>query len=131
MTGHQDAVFGLALLKVLASWFNKYNASYIIENKKLKKDGSLASSSFDKMIKVWNTNDGSLIRNLIGHESAVMNLAVLDNGFLASGSFDLTIKVWNTTNGTVEKSLTDRYDTVLGLAVLKNGYLAASYGNFD
>jgi WD40 repeat protein len=59
----------------------------------------LASGSFDKTIKIWNVNDGSLLSTLIGHSDRVSSLALLADGNLASGSFDLSINVWNTRTG--------------------------------
>ena len=59
------------------------------------KNGDLASGSIDETIKVWNADDGSLIRTL-EHSGDVSALAVLQNGFLVSGSQDNSIiTIWN------------------------------------
>ncbi|MGZ3633556.1 MAG: WD40 repeat domain-containing protein [Parachlamydiaceae bacterium] len=57
-------------------------------------DGTLASGSEDKTIKVWDLQIGSCLKTLKGHKWHVMALAVLGDGTLASGSSDNTIKVW-------------------------------------
>ena len=43
-------------------------------------DGSLASASGDRTIKIWNTINGNLIRTLTGHTDAVLALALLLDG---------------------------------------------------
>ena len=57
-------------------------------------DGNLLSGGADETIKIWNTNDGSLIKSLHGHYGAVLSLTFLLDGSLASGSADKTIKIW-------------------------------------
>ena len=58
-------------------------------------DGSLASGSWDKTIKIWDTIKGIEIKSLTGHTSEVLSLAVLPDGSLASGSADTRIKIWD------------------------------------
>ena len=77
LKGHTSAVFCLVVLP----------------------NGQLASGSFDKTIKIWDTNTGKEIRTLKGHTNSVYCLVVLPNGQLASGSRDQTIKIWDTNTG--------------------------------
>ena len=58
-------------------------------------DGSLASGSHDKTIKIWNVNTGITTKILTGHIDRVVSLAVLNDGSLVSGSNDKTITIWN------------------------------------
>jgi len=62
-------------------------------------DDTLASSSSDRTIKIWDVKSGKCIKTLEGHTNWVRSLAVLKDGTLASGSDDKTIKIWD-----VEKS---------------------------
>ena len=71
------------------------------------------------MIKIWNVNNGSLIRTLTGHTDWINSLAVLPNGYLVSGSSDKTIKIWNTDNGILVRNITG--NVVNTLTVLPNG----------
>jgi WD40 repeat protein len=57
-------------------------------------DGSLASGSGDKTIRIWNLQSGETLQILNGHSGGVFCLAVLENDFLASGSADKTIRIW-------------------------------------
>lgn len=36
----------------------------------------LFSSSWDRNVRIWNVNDGSLLKELVGHESYVYNIAL-------------------------------------------------------
>lgn len=53
------------------------------------------SKAPDNSIKIWNPNDGSLVRTLTEHTMEISDLIVLTNGHLASSSYDNTVKVWN------------------------------------
>ena len=86
-------------------------------------DGTLASGSFDKTIRVWDLNSGQSIKTLTGHTNSVESLAVLLNGSLASGSYP-EIRVWDVNNGQTIKTLTGHANTVFSLAVFLDGTLA-------
>ena len=90
-------------------------------------NGHLASGSYQE-IKVWNTDTGTLVRNLTGHNDDVTALAVLPNGYLAGGSWK-EIKIWNTDTGGLIRTLNGHGDYVYSLVVLENGYLAS--GSWD
>jgi WD40 repeat protein len=57
-------------------------------------DYTLASGSYDKTIKIWDTTSGKELKTLNGHTGSVNSLAVLPDNTLASGSDDRTIKIW-------------------------------------
>ena len=61
----------------------------------------MASGSYDKTIKLWDTKSGQLIRTLKGHTSHILlSVDLLNNGqTLVSGSYDETIKLWNWSTG--------------------------------
>ena len=61
-------------------------------------DGTLASASDDKTIKIWSTS-GTVTRTLTGHTGSVVSLEVLPNGLMASTSADKSIRLWNITTG--------------------------------
>ena len=53
------------------------------------------TGSDDKLIKIWQTHTGLLLRSLRGHMSDILDLAVsCDNRFLASCSNDMDVRVW-------------------------------------
>ncbi len=61
----------------------------------------LSSGSWDRTIKFWDINTGSLIRTLTGHTSDIIySLDMLSDGqTFVSGSEDRTIKLWNVQTG--------------------------------
>jgi len=65
----------------------------------------LASSSYDKTIKLWNKHNGDLLRTLIGNGGEVWTVAFASNNILASGSEDKTIRLWDTNTGYLLKTL--------------------------
>jgi WD40 repeat protein len=54
----------------------------------------LASGSTDKTIKIWDQNNGIIIKTLLGHTESIKSSAVLPSGFLARASDDNTIQIW-------------------------------------
>uniref|UniRef100_H2ZLW4 NLE domain-containing protein n=1 Tax=Ciona savignyi TaxID=51511 RepID=H2ZLW4_CIOSA len=56
----------------------------------------IASASFDKSIKLWNSSSGKFLVSLRGHVNSVYQLAwSADSRLLVSGSGDSTLKVWD------------------------------------
>jgi WD40 repeat protein len=78
---------------------------------RLRDLGMMASASVDHAIRVWNPVDGSLIRILDNHVSAVNDLAVLrgedstESNMLASIGEDRTVRMWHTNTGRLVRSL--------------------------
>ena len=92
-------------------------------------DGTLASGSNDKTIKIWNPKTGVCIHTLQGHTDSVSALAQLIDGTLASGSNDQTIKIWNPKTGVCIRTLQGHTAYVYALAQLADGTLAS--GSYD
>ncbi|KAL4761092.1 uncharacterized protein BDW70DRAFT_168156 [Aspergillus foveolatus] len=66
----------------------------------------LASASFDRTVKIWDTATGSLQRTLDGHNNWVMSAVFShDAQLLASASDDRTVKIWDTATGSLKHTL--------------------------
>ena len=94
-------------------------------------DGRLASGSYDKTIRIWNTDVAMCLITLVGHSDSVEALAILPEGQLASGSHDKTIRIWdvdvrcsNEVGGVCIRVLTGHTESVGALAVMR-GTLAS------
>ena len=88
---------------------------------------SLASVSFDRTIKLWDTEGGELRQTLEGHPLNIHSVAWSPNGrLLASGSWDKTIKVWDVETGKLRRTLTGHSGTVFSVAWSPDGRLLAS-----
>lgn len=79
-------------------------------------DGQLlATCGNDNLVKLWNTTDGSLVRELAGHTCHVYHVAFHPRGeFLISGDLRGNVKQWHVARGTEARSfdagLLYRYD---------------------
>ncbi|RNA24788.1 serine threonine kinase [Brachionus plicatilis] len=92
-------------------------------------NGFLVSSLWDGTINIWNLETNKLIRNLIGHTSAICHtycLHVLGNGELLSASYDRSLKVWNPYDGRVKFTSKLHKSKAIQLAVLPSGNFITS-----
>jgi WD40 repeat protein len=61
---------------------------------------SLASSSADKFIKQWKSDDGSLMKSYEGHTGAVLGVGWSPDGKqIVSAGADSSLKIWNVDSG--------------------------------
>lgn len=93
----------------------------------------LASGSVDKTIKLWDTENGYLLRTIDSqHADQIQSVAFSPDGkLLASGSWDLTIKLWEVSNGKELSKLTGHTHWINSVAFSPDGKLLASGADDD
>jgi Tol biopolymer transport system component len=108
LTGHKDAILDIA---------------WSPDNK------ILATSGYDRLIKLWDALTGKEIRSLRDHSDAVYGLAFSPDGkYLASGAADRAVKVWEVATGIRLFSLGEATDWVYAVAWSPDGRHIAAAG---
>ncbi len=87
-------------------------------------DGTLLSVGDDRLVHVWDSNDGSELAKWSGHQAPVLSIAVR-GGTVATGSLDGEVRLWEATTGT-SRVLAKHKGPVRALAFTKSDELASS-----
>jgi WD40 repeat protein len=108
ISGHADCIYGLAI----------------------SPDGkTIATSSYDKMIYLWDSATGKEIRRLKDHIDAVYALSFSPDGKrVASASADRSVKVWDVSSGERLYTLSDATDGLNSVAFSPDGKWIAAAG---
>ncbi|NJK34039.1 MAG: WD40 repeat domain-containing protein [Oscillatoriales cyanobacterium SM2_2_1] len=89
-------------------------------------DGRVLAAASGRMVKLWRTADGTLLRSLEGHDSRVTRITHSPDGrVLASASTDGTIRLWLANGGSL-RTLKGHSAPVLALAYAPDGRTLAS-----
>jgi WD40 repeat protein len=90
---------------------------------------TLASSSRDATVRLWEVATGKLTRALTKHADDVYSVIYSPDGrTLATASGDKTISLWDASSGEVRRTLTGHEDVVRAAAFSPDGKLLASCG---
>jgi WD40 repeat protein len=82
----------------------------------------LASASFDRTLRVWETSTGRVIQELKGHTGRVTTTKFSRNGFsLLSGARDRTLRLWDIRSGTTLWTDEKHEQTLSSVAVSVDG----------
>jgi eukaryotic-like serine/threonine-protein kinase len=91
---------------------------------------TLASSSDDHTIKLWDASTGALIRTLTGHSSLVTSIAFSPDGkLIASASFDSNVGLWDAATGARLAFLKGHTQRLRSVCFSPDGRMVASAGN--
>ena len=90
---------------------------------------AIATSSYDKLIKLWDIDSGKEIRTLKDHIDAVYALEFTPDGKrLVSGGADRTVKIWNVATGERLYTFGEPADGINTLAIDPSGKYVAAAG---
>lgn len=108
IAGHSDSIYGVSI----------------------SPDGkTIATASYDKLIKLWDVETGKEIRTLKDHIDAVYALEFTPDGKrLVSGAADRTIKVWNPETGERLYTMGEPLDGINSIALAPDGKRVAAGG---
>jgi WD40 repeat protein len=85
-------------------------------------DKQLASGSWDRTIRIWDTATGTCLQTFKGHSGHIQTIAFSPNGKqLASGSRDFTIRVWDAATGEIIQILEGHAARVTAIAFSFDG----------
>ena len=86
----------------------------------------LAVGLFVSNIRIYNINDGSLVKILQGHTDQVNGLTLINNSTLASSSSDKTIRIWDLNTYDEKFNLAGHTSAIFGLKLLSSSLLASA-----
>ena len=80
------------------------------------------SASWDKTIKIWDSDTGICLNTLEGHSKEVRSIALtLDGRIIVSGFSDRSIKIWDAERGLCLKTLLGHSSCVNCVAISDDG----------
>jgi hypothetical protein len=92
----------------------------------------IATAGYDRKILLWDSERGDVVRELVGHNGAVFDLAFSPDGkVLVSACADETVKVWKVASGERLDTLSQPEGEVFAVALTSDGkhVIAASGDN--
>ena len=82
----------------------------------------LLSTSFDRTLKTWKSENGSLLRTFNGHGDWVSGAVFSPDGkFIASAGHDRTVRIWRADNAQLERILSGHSHFVSGVVFSSDG----------
>ena len=90
-------------------------------------NNKFATASFDNTIQIWDAQENSCIRTLIGHKFIITSLKSSPQGTIASGAID-GIKIWNIDSGQCLQTV-EECKYFVDFVFLSNGNLVSCHSD--
>ena len=104
----------------------------MLTRKKRKVDQFLASGGRDKLIKIWDVENGRCVQTLKGHDNWVRGLSFEPNGkYLFSVSDDKTLRVWELISGRCAHTINLAHDHFISCIAFNNPFPMIATGSVD
>lgn len=93
-----------------------------------KDEKKMISWSADGTIKIWDVEQGKLLKTLEGHRGSVENIQITQNDkYIISSSFDKTLKIWELESGELLKTLIGHASYLQGFQLTSDNKKIISY----
>lgn len=89
----------------------------------------IMSGCEDATVCAWRASDGSLLRELRGHEDFINSVLVLPDGRVATASDDQTLRVWDLASGKCLHVLSGHQDSVCAVVHVGGSTLVSGSGD--
>ncbi|MEB3340005.1 WD40 repeat domain-containing protein [Okeania sp.] len=89
----------------------------------MSSDGkTLASSSYDGTVKIWDLPSGKLTHTIAAHADAVQSMAITPDGkIMVTGGWDDCVKLWNFSNGNLVSTINVNADDIKAVTISPDG----------
>lgn len=129
MRGHNNAVFSVEYN--FPFWFVGMIQSMTNSTNFLFDSDRVATSSFDKTVKIWSVVNGSCLRTFYGHTAEVVATEFShSNSRLASASMDSSAKIFDVETGIETQSYPNHDGEVIAVHFNRNENVLLA-GSFD
>ena len=93
------------------------------------RNGHLVSASYDKTIRLWDTEEGKCLQIFKGHEDRIHTILEHSSGDLISVSYDNTNRVWNVGSGICSKIIPSFGGITCEILELADGRILSVFQN--
>ena len=91
----------------------------------------MLTAADDAKVCIWNLEDGSLVRRLVGHDKLVFSVCVSPDGVhVVTASDDGTARIWRLSDGSLVRTLNGHEGSVFSVCVSPDGVHVAT-ASFD
>ena len=69
------------------------------------KNGNIACGCLDYSLKIYDSYENKITKELTGHKNSILYLIEFENGYIGSAAVDRKIIIWDINTGTIKRVL--------------------------